>query len=103
MPSAVQVQDGVVDAKLPEALQMELSRWAEARATWELLPADVRRGLAAFVGDGWLSRTRRRRSEIVVSRCAEGVDSVMAWRAANAQFARAAASANRSTGLTMNQ
>jgi hypothetical protein len=73
-----------------------------ARQTWDSLPIESQSGLVAFVKDGWLSRTRRRRSAIIASLCSEGAEAVAAWQAGNAQFTRAAKSVNRSTGLTMN-
>ena len=62
---------------------------ASARETWDSLPLETQSALLSFVKDGWLGRTRRRRSATIATLCHEGADAVFAWQEGNARAAQA--------------
>ena len=77
--------------ELPAELAAALNAEPAAAAVWSGLDEDDQAGLAAFVRDAWLRRTRRYRAKIVATNCAAGPDALNDWMWMNrglGQYAR---------------
>ena len=91
MPSRlVWVSIAHVPGDLPHELAAALAADPAAEAVWSRLHEDDRAGLSAFVRDGWLRRTRRRRARVVAMNCAAGEAALSGWMWMNRAVAQGA-------------
>jgi len=64
---------------MPTELRVTLGASPTAMQTWAQLPLSTREHFAAFVADGWLSRTRRHHAKVIGDLCAAGEEAVQEW------------------------